>query len=82
MLDALCFLALALRFTLPSSLLPRSQTSCTCQLYMFLHLPRFPQVVFSVGIGLNSSKSDAADREDSVVTIDEPYAAITRHKLL
>ncbi|GFT10542.1 hypothetical protein TNCV_1943001 [Trichonephila clavipes] len=38
----------------------------------FLRLPQFPLVAFSFVIGLNSSKNDAADFENSVVAIYEP----------
>ncbi|GFW13875.1 uncharacterized protein TNCV_2097561 [Trichonephila clavipes] len=43
----------------------------------FLRLPRFPQVVFNVGIGISSPKNAAADCDNSVVAIDEPCAAET-----
>ncbi|GFW09622.1 hypothetical protein TNCV_3997281 [Trichonephila clavipes] len=39
-------------------------------------------VVFSVGIGLSSSKNAAADYRNSVLTIDEPFPAVVWPKLL
>ncbi|GFU41786.1 hypothetical protein TNCV_977861 [Trichonephila clavipes] len=47
----------------------------------FLLLPQFPQVVFSVGIGLGFSKNDASDCKNLVWAIDEPCAAVIWTKL-
>lgn len=46
-------------------------------LAMFLRFPRLLQVVFNVGTGLSSFKSDAVDREDSEMTEDEAFDAVT-----
>ncbi|GFW17236.1 hypothetical protein TNCV_1957071 [Trichonephila clavipes] len=47
----------------------------------FLRLPRFLQLVFSVGIGLSNSRNGAADFENSVGTIDELCASVIWLKL-
>ncbi|GFU67285.1 hypothetical protein TNCV_3556111 [Trichonephila clavipes] len=43
----------------------------------FSRLPRFLQAVFSIVMRLSSSKNAAAVCENSIVTIDEPCAAVT-----
>ncbi|GFU70119.1 hypothetical protein TNCV_5057131 [Trichonephila clavipes] len=92
MLGASCLLALsaAVRFAPTPSLRPplatlfvEAKTSAlVSSLETFLRFPRFPQVVFSDGIELISTKSDVADCEDTVMIIDEPCAAVTWLKLL
>ncbi|GFX09664.1 hypothetical protein TNCV_2186601 [Trichonephila clavipes] len=82
-------LAAALRFGSTPSLRPPLTTlfvealgpfALLNSLEMFLRLTQFPQVLFSVGIGLSSSKNDATDYEKTVVTIDGPCAAVTSPK--
>ncbi|GFV69619.1 hypothetical protein TNCV_4507341 [Trichonephila clavipes] len=74
----------SLRTSVKNSLLRRTLTLCTSSvsyLATFLCLPRFPQIVFSVVIELCSSKYDAADSANSVVTMDQPCAAVIWPKL-
>ncbi|GFY10225.1 hypothetical protein TNCV_2629041 [Trichonephila clavipes] len=78
--DCLLALAAALRFAPTPSLrllfttlyfVEGRPSALVSSLATFLRLPRFPQVVFSFRIGLISSKKDAADCENSVLTVDE-----------
>ncbi|GFV87956.1 transposable element Tcb1 transposase [Trichonephila clavipes] len=85
--DRICLLtlAVALLFATTSSPRPSLATlflearpyALVSSLATFFRLTKFPQVVFSVGIRLSSSKKDAADCKSSVVTIDEPCATVT-----
>ncbi|GFX34321.1 hypothetical protein TNCV_3226681 [Trichonephila clavipes] len=92
MQDVLCLLALAvsLRFAPAPSLRPplailflleARPPELVSSLATFLCLPRLPQFVFSVGIGL-TSKNAAAGYENSVMTFAELCASVTWPKLL
>ncbi|GFV03497.1 hypothetical protein TNCV_5060381 [Trichonephila clavipes] len=85
---SMCFLVLnvELCFATTPSLRPLLATllcvevkpsTLVSSLEMFLRVPRFSEVAFSVGMGVSPSKRDAADNEDSVMTVNEPCAAVT-----
>ncbi|GFV48297.1 hypothetical protein TNCV_666991 [Trichonephila clavipes] len=78
----LSILPLHLLYDIHNFVLRASSSAPVSSLVTLLRHPRFPKVVCRVEIQLSFSKSDAADCEDSIVTIDEPCAAVTWPKLL